>query len=158
MVMMIAMGAGIVIQFSHQQRFHCVIGIAADTAKQPDTGLGQRILGAATDTAADQHIHFLLSQEIRQGAVAASASLHDPGCQHGRCLHFIDFKCRGMSKMLIDQAVSIGNRNFHSFSSFPGKQSHVILSEAKDLPPIVSRRFFVALLLRMTKPLFFITV
>ena len=58
----IAPDTGVIGQLVCQEICHLVIGIAGDTAVEPDSGLGQGSLGTAADTATDQHLRLELLQ------------------------------------------------------------------------------------------------
>ena len=56
--MVAALHIGVVVQGLGQQGLYCLIGPAGDAAVELNAGIGQGVLSASTNTAADDGIHM----------------------------------------------------------------------------------------------------
>ena len=117
-VMVVTVNIGIVAQISAEQRVHRRVSLPADAAVELDTRLGQCRLRAAADAAANQSIHALPRQEACQRAVTAAVGINDFRMDDFAVRGFINLELLGVSEMLENLTVLIGNRNFHHGISF----------------------------------------
>ncbi len=109
-----AIGAGAEVQAAVQQGSYCCIGIAGYTGKQANACLSQGHLSTAANAAADQCVCIDGIQDTGQCAVTLSV-----GVDHFCAYHFVIFdgvyfKLFGVSEMLENLSVIVGNCNFHS--------------------------------------------
>lgn len=118
-VVVAAADAGVIVQLTHDERLHRLVCVTADTAKEPDAGLLQCHLCAATDAAADQGIYPLCLQKACQRTVSVTGGIYHLRRQNLAVLHFIDLKSGGMTKMLKNLSALIGYCNFHKIIPFP---------------------------------------
>ena len=118
MVVMITADVGIVCKRACQQGVHRCVRFAADAAVELDTGLRQRHLGAAADTAADQGIYAMCNQESSQCAVTASIGIDYFGTYNLAICNVIDLECFCVSKVLKNFSIFISNCNLHNDISF----------------------------------------
>ena len=109
---------GIVAERSRQQRVHRRVCLAADAAVEPDARLCQRRLRTAADTAANQSVYALLHQKARQCAVPAAVGIHDLCTDNLAVRNLIELKQRGVTKVLKNLSILIGNCDFHTIFSF----------------------------------------
>ena len=112
LVVMVTGDTGI-LQLTGQVSSHSRIRIPLCAGEHLDAGFRQSALGAAAQTAADQHFHPGIRQHTRQRAMAAAV-----GADHLRgndlaVLHLIHFEILGFAKVLKNLTVVIGYRNFH---------------------------------------------
>lgn len=112
-VVVAAVNIGVIAQIAAQQRVHRRVRLAAGAAIEPDVRFCQRRLRAATDSTAEQGIHALPHQKIRQRAVAAAVGIDDFRTDNSAVRRLIDFKLLRVAEMLENPAVFIGNRNFY---------------------------------------------
>lgn len=99
-VVVAAVNIGVIAQIAAQQRVHRRVRLAAGAAIEPDVRFCQRRLRAATDSAADQGIHALPHQKIRQRAVAAAVGIDDFRTDNSAVRRLIDFKLFRVAEML----------------------------------------------------------
>ena len=109
---------GVVAERPRQQCVYRRVRLAADAAVEPDARLCQRRLRATADTAADQGIHALLHQKARQYAVPTAVGIHDLCTDNLAFRDLIELKLRGVTKVLENLSIPIGNCNFHTVFSF----------------------------------------
>lgn len=112
-VMMVAPYVGIISQLTLEQGFNSGIGTAGYATKKLHTGSCQRHLGAAADSAADQHIGFQGSQNTRQSTVAAAVGIHDLRGQDLAVLNIVDLELLGVTKVLKDISIFISDCDSH---------------------------------------------
>ena len=124
MVVVIALDIGIKFQGAGKHRLHRGIRIAGHAAEQPDTGLCQCHLRAAANTAADQNVHIQSVQNPCQCAVTAAAGVYHRGGNDLVVRHLVDLELLGVTKVLEDLTVLIGNCNFHNESPFGFRICH----------------------------------
>ena len=117
-VVVIAMYIRVIGQGAVQKGLHSGIGIAADTAEQTDTGLGQCHLGTTADAAANQGVNAVLHQKAGQCTVTAAVGANNLCVQDAAVTDFVNFELLCVAEMLKNLAVLIGNCNFHGESSF----------------------------------------
>lgn len=117
-VVVIAMYIRVIGQGAVQQGLHGGIGIAADTAEQTYTGLGQCHLGTTADSAANQGVNIVLHQKTGQCTVTAAIGVNNLCVQDIAVADFVNFELLCVAEMLKNLAVLIGNCNFHGGSSF----------------------------------------
>ena len=120
-VMVVVVGApdvGIEFQSAGKQGLHRGICVTGHAAKEPDAGLRQCHLCAATNAAADQNIHIQHIQNPGQSAVAAAAGVHYRSGKDLVIRYLIDLELLGVAKVLENLAVLVSNRNFHKNSPF----------------------------------------
>ncbi len=121
-VMVLMMGAFVLrikIQRPVQQGFYRGIRIAAHPGIQGDPRRLQGHFGAAADTAANQYVHFIIMEQLRQCAVTAAIGVQDALIDDAILLNVIHFELFAMAKMLKNLAVFIGYRNTHMDSPYP---------------------------------------
>ena len=121
MIMVVTVNIGIVAQISVEQCAHRSISVPADTAVELDARFGQSCLRTAADASANQSVHAVLYQEACQCAVTAAVGVNDFRMSDFAVHSFIKLELLGVTKMLKDLTVFIGNCNFHngiSFASF----------------------------------------
>ena len=112
-IMVITPDIGIEVQDTGKEGFHRFIGVAADTAEQPDTGCCQRHLSTTADTTANEGIRIQSGKQGCQRAVTAAIGIYHLGCYDLSILNIINFKLGSMSKMLENITVFVGNCNSH---------------------------------------------
>ena len=121
MVMVDTVNIGIVAQISAEQCAYCCVSVPTDTAVELDARFGQSCLGTAADAPANQSVHAVLHQEACQCAVTAAVGVNDFRMSDFAVHSFIKLELLGVTEMLKDLTVFIGNCNFHngiSFASF----------------------------------------
>ena len=121
MVMVIAVNIGIVAQIYTEQCAHRRISVPADTAVELDARFGQSCLRTSADASANQSVHAVLHQEACQCAVTAAVGVNDFRMSDFAVHSFIKLELLGVTEMLKDLTVFIGNCNFYngiSFASF----------------------------------------
>ena len=107
---------GIIVQAAAQQSLHLSVRISGSAGKQLDASLGQGIAGAAADTAANQGLHPVGSQESRQGPVAAAVGVHYLSGHYLAVLHLIDLELLRVPKMLKYLSIVISYCDLHLHS------------------------------------------
>ena len=120
-VMVVTVNVGIVAQISVEQCAHRSISVPADTAVELDTRFGQSCLRTAADASANQSVHAVLHQEACQCAVTAAVGVNDFRMSDFAVHSFLKLELLGVTEVLKDLTVFIGNCNFHnriSFASF----------------------------------------
>ena len=121
MVMVVTVNIGIVAQIPVEQCAHRRVSVPADTAIELDTRLGQSCLRTAADASANQSVHAVLHQEACQCAVTTAVGVNDFRMSDFAVHSFIKLELLGVTEMLKDLTVFIGNCNFYngiSFASF----------------------------------------
>ena len=118
MPMMIALRLRIVLEFSLRQSPGRRIRAALDTAKELDARLGQRVLGAHADAAADQRIHPGSLQKAAQSAMAAFSGVHDLRMDNLPILHIVELELLRVAEML---------KNFSIFIRYCDFQMYILL-------------------------------
>ena len=113
-VVVIAADIWIVGESAGQQSVYRSISIAAYASVEPDTGFRQSHLSTASDAAADQRIDAMLHQKAGQRTVAAAIGVNDFGMSDFAVQDFVKLELLGMSEMLKNLSVFIGNCDFHS--------------------------------------------
>ena len=113
-VMVIAADIWIIDKSTGQQSVYRSVGIAACASVEADTGFRQSHLSTAADAAADQRIDAVLHQKACQRTVAAAIGVNDFGMSDFAVQDFVKLELLGMSEMLKDLSVFIGNCDFHS--------------------------------------------
>ena len=118
-VMVVAVYRRIISQFSRDKIIHRRIGIALYAAVYGNISLGEGILRACSYAAANQSVYLLCFQQGGQCAMPRAIAVQDVGFFDGVIFHRIYLELLGMSKMLKNLAVFIGNCNFHcGYTSF----------------------------------------
>ena len=118
MVMVIAAGVGIIGQGAIDQRQSRRIRITLHAAVQLDTGLSQRHLSTAADAAANEHIYLQAAEQARQRAVTAAIGGNQHLVGNLTVLHLIELELLGVTKVLENLSVLIGDGNDHGSFSF----------------------------------------
>ena len=113
MIVMIALHIGVKTQIAGQEILNSSICMAEATAVKLNASLGQRHLGTAADTTADQHICVQGGQHTCQGTVAGAVGIYHFGRYDVAVAHFVNLKLLGMTEMLEDHTVGISNCNSH---------------------------------------------
>lgn len=113
MAVVVALNIGIEYQLIVDQCFCSSICAAGNTAVQLDSGCCQCHLGTAANTAANQGIGIQGSEHTGQCTVTAAEGIHHLGRNNLAFCNIIDLKLTGMTKMLEDHTVFIGNCNSH---------------------------------------------
>lgn len=111
-VMVIAVGAGILRENAGEQLGDRLIRGAGDAGIELDIGVIQRDLRAHADAAANQRIHALRGEETGERAMTA-ALRRDDGTDHLAVLHFVDLELLGMAKVLENLTVFVSDCNLH---------------------------------------------
>ena len=115
-IVMAALYIGVIVEVACQECRYCRVAVAADAAVQTDARLCQCHLCTAADAAADQHICADGRKQAHQCAVSLTVCVHDSLGYDLAVFHFIHLKLLGVSEMLEDLLIFIGNCNFHYFS------------------------------------------
>ena len=121
MVMVVTVNIGIVAQISAEQCAHRRVSVPADTAAELDARFGQSCLRTAADASANQSVHAVLHQEACQCTVTAAVGINNFRMDNFAVRSFIKLELFGVTEMLKNLTVFIGNCNFHngiSFASF----------------------------------------
>ena len=121
---------GAVVQRPRQKGPPRLVRPAGDAAIEPDSRLGQGLLGSRADAAADQRVHLQPGEKTRQGPVAASGGDGNPLRGNPPILHIVNLKLAAVAEVLEHLAVLIGYRDFHaqrSFSNFRGQAAAFLL-------------------------------
>ena len=118
MGMVIAHDVGIVGKLPCQQSGNRVIRPSGYAAVEPDPGRGQCRLGTAADSAADQNVGVQGGEHPCQRAVSAAVGADHLGSDDLSVRRIIDLKLFGVSKMLEDISVIVGDCNSHNLFSF----------------------------------------
>lgn len=113
LVMMAAAHRGMVSKRAGQKRFRRLIRGPGNPAEQPDPGLRQRILGAASDSAADQSVNLPCRKKSHQRTVAGAHCVDNFGVLNFSLGGRIDFELPGVPEMLKYVPILICNCNFH---------------------------------------------
>ena len=114
MIVVVALNIGIVAKITGQVIFYSCVCVAPNTAVELDTSLLEGHLGAAADTAADQHICIQTGQNTGQSAVAAAAGIHNLGRNNSAVFHFVYLELLGVTEVLEDQTVSVSDCDSHN--------------------------------------------
>ena len=120
-IMVVTVNIGIVAQISAEQCAHRRVSVPADTAVELDARFGQCCLRTAADASANQSVHTVLHQEACQCAVTTAVGVNDFRMSDFAVHSFIKLELLGVTEVLKDLTVFIGNCNFHngiSFASF----------------------------------------
>ncbi len=118
MSVVVAAGVGIIVQCSGSKRLRCFIRRTLNAGIQFDPHVRQRHLSAAANTAADQCIDLGSLKESRQRAMTASVRVNNLFSHNFTVFHVIQLKLRGVSEVLEDLSVFIGNCDSHCVVSF----------------------------------------
>ena len=108
-----AAGVGIVVQFTCQEGFHSIIGIAVNTAVEIDACLVQSSTGAAADAAADQGVNLVGGQVASQCTVAGTGDAEDLSVDDGTVLDLVELELGGVAEVGEDLFVLISNSDKH---------------------------------------------
>ncbi len=118
MVMVVALGFGIIFQRSIRKGFHRSIRRTLNSGIEPDACVGKRGLCAYAYASADQGVSLHGLQEACKGAVTASIGVDDLLVYNPAVLGVIQLELRGMPEVLEDLSVFICDCDSHGFSSF----------------------------------------
>ena len=118
MVMVVTVNIGIVAQISVEQCAHRRVSVPADTAVELDARFGQSSLRTAADASANQSVHTVLHQEACQCAMTAAGGVNNFRMDDFAVRNFIKLELFGVTEMLKDLTVFLGNCNFHNGISF----------------------------------------
>ena len=113
MAMMVAMYSRVVGKVACQKIIDSLISLALYAAIKGYADLCQSILGAGTDTTADKGIDFFILQQSGQSAMAGTIAVKNVGFLYLIVFYGIDFELAGMTEMLKNKSIFIGNGNFH---------------------------------------------
>lgn len=113
MAMMVAMYSRVIGKVAGQEIIYGLIGFTLYTAIEGYTGLSQCVLGTATDTATDKGIDFFFLQQSGQSAMTGTVAVQNMGFLYLIVFYSIDFELAGMTEMLKNKSIFIGNGNFH---------------------------------------------
>ena len=83
-----------------------------------DAGLGERVDGAAADTAADERVDAAVGKQARQCAVTGAASAHDLFVEHLAILDVVDLELLAAAKVHKDAAVVVRRCHPHGVDLF----------------------------------------
>ena len=100
-------------ELARQQVGHGLVGAARYPAVEGDSGLGQGGFGSPADAAADEGVHALAPEQAGQSPVAAAAAVQYRAGGHLAVLHLIDLEGLGVTEVLKDLSVVVGNCDFH---------------------------------------------
>ena len=78
-----------------------------------DAGLGERVDGAAADTAADERVNATVGKQTRQGAVTGAAGAYDLLVEHLAVLDVVDLELLAAAKVHKDVAVVVCRCHSH---------------------------------------------
>ena len=117
-VVVVTVNIGIIAQISAEQCVHRRVSFPADTAIELNSRFGQCCLGTAADATADQSVHAVLHQEACQCAVTAAVGIHNFRMEDLALRSLINLELLGVTEMLKNLAVFVGNCNFHLEISF----------------------------------------
>ena len=118
MAVMAAKGVRVIIEVSGKKCFHCGVCISTHARIQFDACFGKSCSCAASDPAADQHIHFQTGKKSCQRAVAVSGSIHHFLMHYFIIFHIVQLHLAGVTKMLIYISIFISYCDSHSMRSF----------------------------------------
>ena len=117
-VMMITMCIRIIFQITLRESFCCRVRRALNTGIEFYTRIGQRHLRAHADATADQRVNFRCLKESGQRAVSASIGVYYLFSCDPAVLCVIQLELFGMTEMLEDFSVFIGDCDSHTCTSF----------------------------------------
>ena len=118
MAMVVALGVGVILQRSLRQRPGRCIRRAGHAAVEFDPRLGQCVLCAHTDAAADQCIRLRRFQEACQRAVTAAVGGNDLLRDDYAVLHVVELELLSVTEMLEDLSVFVSDCDSHISCSF----------------------------------------
>lgn len=133
-IVMAALDVWIVGEASLKQGLDGRIGISRNAAVQPDSGFRERLLCAASNSTADQCIDLQGAKEGRQRPMPAADNVDNFGRQDLLPVDVIELELLGMTEMLKNLSVLVGNCNSHDIFSFWCLKSLTRLSLATLLP------------------------
>ena len=113
-----ALDVGVIDQFATEECLHSLVGIALDAAIELDACLCQRHPGAAADAAADQDVHMERLKKACQRAVTGAQGINNLAGQDLAVLGMVDLELCGVTEMLIDFFVFVGNCDDHEISPY----------------------------------------
>ena len=113
MVVMVAPGLRIIGQLAGQQIRHRLVRVSFHAAVQVDPRQGKGLLGAATDTPANQGVHLMFLQEPCQGSMAVAVGAYYLSGFYLPFLHVVELELFRMPKVLKYLPVLIGYRDPH---------------------------------------------
>ena len=113
MVVMITPYIWIEIQLAIQKSSNSSIRIARDTAIQLDASLCQCHLRSTANAAANQHICVQCGKNTCQRTMTAAVGINDLRSNNCPVVNIIDLKLFGVTKVLEDVPVIIGNCDSH---------------------------------------------
>jgi hypothetical protein len=114
----VAFSIGVIIQLPGSQRLYSRISRTGNTAVQLDPSLGQRVLRAHADTAANQRIYLCGFQKSCESTMTASVGGNDLLRNDPAILHIEKLELLGVSKVLEDLSVFISNCDSHTVRPF----------------------------------------
>ena len=117
-MVMIADSIRLISQCTCQQFFYSHVSRTHNAGIQLDPRFCQSHSCTAADAAANQHICIQSCQHTGQSTVTAAVSIHHLGCHDLAVLDVIDLELFGVSKVLEDVSVFIGNCDSHNIVSF----------------------------------------
>ena len=99
MTMAVARGLAVLCERSGDERLDTRIAAALGAGIDGDARLGERVDGAAADTAADERVHAAVGEQARKGAVAGAAGAHDLLVEHFAVLDVVDLELLAAAKV-----------------------------------------------------------
>ena len=118
MAVVVAPGVRIIFQCAFSKCLCCSVCRFLNTCVKLDSGIRKRCLRSHADASADQGVRLHGLQEAREGAMAASVSINNLLINDLTLFNIIQFKLRGMAKVLKDLSVFVCDCNSHSICSF----------------------------------------
>ena len=115
MTVVVALRIGIILEGALCKRFGCCVRRTGYAAVELDARLGQRVLRAHADAAADQDIHLRGFQEACQRAMPTAVGRHDLFLNDFTVLHIIKLELLRVTEVLENLSVLISYRNSHSY-------------------------------------------
>ena len=76
------------------------VAVALGARIDRDASLGERVDGAAADTAADERVNATVGKQTRQGAVTGAAGTHDLLVEHLVILDVVNLELLAAAKVL----------------------------------------------------------
>ena len=113
MSVMVAMSIGIVFKRSPGESLCRRVGRTLHSGVETDSGIGESVLCAHTDSAADQRVNLCCLQESRKSAVTAAVCVNDLLVYDFTVLDIIELELHRVSEMLKDLSIFISYCDFH---------------------------------------------